>query len=180
MVFPFLKFPGVDPILGPEMKSTGEVMGIGKNFAEAFAKSQIATSVVIPQTGKVFISVKDEDKKYVLEIANKLLKLGFNLVATNGTQTYLNSKNIICERVNKVIEGRTHIVDMIKNNEIDLIINTTQTKQAIKDSYLIRREALQYKVCYTTTIAGANALAGAISYSKNLNVYKLQDIFKLA
>ena len=180
VVFPFLKFPGVDPILGPEMKSTGEVMGIGKNFAEAFAKSQIATNVVIPQTGKVFISVKDEDKKHVLEIANKLLKLGFNLVATNGTQTYLNSKNIICERVNKVIEGRTHIVDMIKNNEIDLIINTTQTKQAIKDSYLIRREALQYKVCYTTTIAGANALAGAISYSKNLNVYKLQDIFKLA
>ena len=180
VVFPFLKFPGVDPILGPEMKSTGEVMGIGKNFAEAFAKSQIATNVVIPQTGKVFISVKDEDKKHVLEIANKLLKLGFNLVATNGTQTYLNSKNIICERVNKVIEGRTHIVDMIKNNEIDLIINTTQTKQAIKDSYLIRREALQYKVCYTTTIAGANALVGAISYSKNLNVYKLQDIFKLA
>ena len=180
VVFPFLKFPGVDPILGPEMKSTGEVMGIGKNFGEAFAKSQIATNVEIPENGSAFISVKDEDKKYIIEVAKKLLKLGFNLVATNGTQSFLNNNNIDCERVNKVREGRTHIVDMIKNNEINLIINTTQSKQAIKDSYLIRREALQYKVCYTTTVAGANALVGAISYSKNLDVYKLQDIFKLA
>ena len=180
VVFPFLKFPGVDPILGPEMKSTGEVMGIGKNFEEAFAKSQIATNVKIPQKGTAFISVKNEDKKYVLEVAKKLLKLGFKLVATDGTQEFLSENKIDCKRVNKVREGRTHIVDMIKNNEIDLIINTTQTKQAIKDSYLIRREALQYKVCYTTTIAAANALAGAVSYSKNLEVYKLQDIFKLA
>ena len=116
----------------------------------------------------------------VLEIAKKLLKLGFKLVATDGTQIFLTANKIDCKRVNKVREGRTHIVDMIKNNEIDLIINTTQTKQAIKDSYLIRREALQYKVCYTTTIAAANALVGAVSYSKNLEVYKLQDIFKLA
>ena len=180
VVFPFLKFPGVDPILGPEMKSTGEVMGIGKNFEEAFAKSQIATNVEIPEKGTAFISVKNEDKKYVLEIAKKLLKLGFKLVATDGTQIFLTANKIDCKRVNKVREGRTHIVDMIKNNEIDLIINTTQTKQAIKDSYLIRREALQYKVCYTTTIAAANALVGAVSYSKNLEVYKLQDIFKLA
>ena len=180
VVFPFLKFPGVDPILGPEMKSTGEVMGIGKNFGEAFAKSQIATNVIIPEKGTAFISVKDEDKRYIIDVAKKLLKLGFKLVATNGTQNFLNKNNIKCTRVNKVREGRTHIVDMIKNNQIDLIINTTQSKQAIKDSYLIRREALQYKVCYTTTIAGANALVGAIDYSKNLSVYKLQDIFKLA
>ena len=155
-------------------------MGIGKNFEEAFAKSQIATNVEIPEKGTAFISVKNEDKKYVLEIAKKLLKLGFKLFATDGTQIFLTANKIDCKRVNKVREGRTHIVDMIKNNEIDLIINTTQTKQAIKDSYLIRREALQYKVCYTTTIAAANALVGAVSYSKNLEVYKLQDIFKLA
>ena len=180
VVFPFLKFPGVDPILGPEMKSTGEVMGIGKNFGEAFAKSQIATSVVIPKKGSAFISVKDEDKSNVKDAAKNLVSLGFKLFATHGTQEYLNKNNIKCFRVNKVREGRTHIVDMIKNNEIDLIINTTQSKQAIKDSYLIRREALQHKVCYTTTIAGANALVSAIDYSKNLDVYKLQNIFKLA
>ena len=180
VVFPFLKFPGVDPILGPEMKSTGEVMGIGKNFAEAFAKSQISTNVIIPEKGTAFISVKKEDKEHVVKTANELIKLGFNLIATGGTQKYLNEKNIKCKKINKVREGSTHIVDMIKNNEIDLIINTTQNKQAINDSYLIRREALQFKVCYTTTIAGANALVGGIKYSKNLNVYKLQDIFKLA
>ena len=180
VVFPFLKFPGVDPILGPEMKSTGEVMGIGKNFGEAFAKSQIATSVEIPKKGSAFISVKDEDKSNVKDVAKNLVSLGFKLFATHGTQEYLNKNNIKCFRVNKVREGRTHIVDMIKNNEIDLIINTTQSKQAIKDSYLIRREALQHKVCYTTTIAGANALVSAIDYSKNLDVYKLQNIFKLA
>ena len=180
VVFPFLKFPGVDPILGPEMKSTGEVMGIGKNFGEAFAKSQIATNVIIPEKGTAFISVKNEDKKYIIDVAKKLIKLKFSLIATEGTQKFLNKNNVECKRVNKVREGRTHIVDMIKNNQIDLIINTTQTKQAITDSYLIRREALQYKVCYTTTVAGANALVDAISYSKNLSVYKLQDIFKLA
>ena len=180
VVFPFLKFPGVDPILGPEMKSTGEVMGIGKNFGEAFAKSQIATNVTIPDKGTAFISVKDEDKKYIINVAKKLLKLNFSLVATDGTQNFLNENKIKCKRVNKVREGRTHIVDMIKNNQIDLIINTTQSKQAIKDSYLIRREALNYKVCYTTTIAAANALVEAIDYSENLDVYKLQNIFKLA
>jgi carbamoyl-phosphate synthase large subunit len=155
VVFPFLKFPGVDPILGPEMKSTGEVMGIGKNFGEAFAKSQIATNVIIPEKGTAFISVKNEDKKYIIDVAKKLIKLKFSLIATEGTQKFLNKNNVECKRVNKVREGRTHIVDMIKNNQIDLIINTTQTKQAITDSYLIRREALQYKVCYTTTVLQA-------------------------
>ena len=155
-------------------------MGIGKNFGEAFAKSQIATNVIIPEKGTAFISVKNEDKKYIIDVAKKLIKLKFSLIATEGTQKFLNKNNVECKRVNKVREGRTHIVDMIKNNQIDLIINTTKTKQAITDSYLIRREALQYKVCYTTTVAGANALVDAISYSKNLSVYKLQDIFKLA
>jgi len=180
VVFPFLKFPGADPILSPEMKSTGEVMGTGKTFEEAFAKSQISTNIEIPSGGNAFISVKNEDKKNINIVAKKLIQLGFNLVATGGTQSYLNKNNIKCLRVNKVREGRTHIVDMIKNKEIDLIINTTQNKQAIKDSYLIRREALHQKVYYTTTIAGANALVGAISHSKNLKVYKLQNIFKLA
>ena len=115
-----------------------------------------------------------------MQVVEKLLKLGFNLAATHGTQNFLKANKIKCQRVNKVREGRTHIVDMIKNNQIDLIINTTQSKQAIKDSYLIRREALNYKVCYTTTIAAANALVSAIDYSENLDVYKLQDIFKLA
>ena len=151
-----------------------------EKFGEAFAKSQIATSVVIPEKGTAFISVKNEDKKNIIGVAKKLVKLGFNLIATHGTQNFLIENEIECQRVNKVREGRTHIVDMIKNNQIDLIINTTQSKQAIKDSYLIRREALNYKVCYTTTIAAANALAEAIDYSKNLDVYKLQDIFKLA
>ena len=167
----------VTKVLGGPILAHGSVC---LEFEEAFAKSQIATNVEIPEKGTAFISVKNEDKKYVLEIAKKLLKLGFKLFATDGTQIFLTANKIDCKRVNKVREGRTHIVDMIKNNEIDLIINTTQTKQAIKDSYLIRREALQYKVCYTTTIAAANALVGAVSYSKNLEVYKLQDIFKLA
>jgi len=179
-VLPFNKFPEESIFLSPEMKSTGEVMGIGKNFGEAFAKSQIATNVTIPDKGTAFISVKDEDKKYIINVAKKLLKLNFSLVATDGTQNFLNENKIKCKRVNKVREGRTHIVDMIKNNQIDLIINTTQSKQAIKDSYLIRREALNYKVCYTTTIAAANALVEAIDYSENLDVYKLQNIFKLA
>ena len=155
-------------------------MGTGKTFEEAFAKSQISTNIEIPSGGNAFISVKNEDKKNINIVAKKLIQLGFNLVATGGTQSYLNKNNIKCLRVNKVREGRTHIVDMIKNKEIDLIINTTQNKQAIKDSYLIRREALHQKVYYTTTIAGANALVGAISHSKNLKVYKLQNIFKLA
>ena len=180
VVFPFLKFPGADPILSPEMKSTGEVMGTGKSFEEAFAKSQISTNMEIPFGGNAFISVKDEDKKNIEEIAKKLIKNGFKLIATGGTQSYLEQKKIKCKRINKVREGRTHIVDMIKNKDIHLIINTTQNKQAIKDSYLIRREALQQRIYYTTTIAGANALVGAISHSKNLKVYKLQDIFGLA
>ncbi len=180
VVFPFLKFSCADSILGPEMKSTGEVMGIGKSFGEAFLKSQIATNIKIPENGTAFISVKDEDKKYISELARKLLRLGFKLIATEGTQNFLSKNKIQCKRVNKVREGEIHIVDMIKNDEINLIINTTKSYQAIKDSFLIRREALNYKICCVTTIAGSNALIDAIAYSSSINVYKLQDIFKLA
>jgi len=124
-VFPFNKFPGVDPALGPEMKSTGEVMGIGKTFAEAFAKSQLGASVVLPETGKAFLSVKEMDKAGIVDIAKSLSGLGFELVATNGTAKAIEEAGIKCQYVNKVLEGRPHIVDMIKNEEINLIVNTT-------------------------------------------------------
>ncbi|MFQ5488924.1 MAG: carbamoyl-phosphate synthase large subunit, partial [Gammaproteobacteria bacterium] len=148
-VFPFAKFPGVDPILGPEMKSTGEVMGVGRSFAEAFAKSQLAAGVELPRGGKAFVSVRDADKKRAVEVARDLVALGFKVLATRGTAGVLEAAGVPCERVNKVAEGRPHIVDMIKNDEISLIINTTEGKQAIADSYAIRREALLHKVTYT-------------------------------
>ena len=177
-VFPFIKFPGADPILGPEMKSTGEVMGVGKTFGEAFLKSQLASSVLLPSKGIVLMSIKDEDKEASIKIAQKLSKIGFKIVATKGTAEFLKSNKIPCKIVNKVREGRPHIVDMIKNNEVNLIINTTQSKQAISDSYLIRREALQHKICYTTTISGAQALSESIINVSDLNVFNLQAIYK--
>ena len=177
-VFPFIKFPGADPILGPEMKSTGEVMGVGKTFGEAFLKSQLASSVLLPSKGIVLMSIKDEDKEASIKIAQKLSKIGFKIVATKGTAEFLKSNKIPCKIVNKVREGRPHIVDMIKNNEVNLIINTTQSKQAISDSYLIRREALQHKICYTTTISGAQALSESIINVSDLNVFNLQLIYK--
>ena len=176
-VFPFIKFPGVDPILGPEMKSTGEVMGVGKSFAEAFGKSQRGASIIIPEkAGTAFLSVREADRKYVVDIAQNLIALGFNLVATRGTARLLHSQNIDCKSINKVREGRPHIVDMIKNDEVDLIVNTTEGKKAIKDSYEIRREALQGKVTYTTTITGAWALCEAMAFKGNEQVYRLQDL----
>ena len=177
-VMPFDKFPHVDPILGPEMKSTGEVMGVGKTFGEAFLKSQLASSVLLPSKGIVLMSIKDEDKEASIKIAQKLSKIGFKIVATKGTAEFLKSNKISCKIVNKVREGRPHIVDMIKNNEVNLIINTTQSKQAISDSYLIRREALQHKICYTTTISGAQALSESIINVSDLNVFNLQLIYK--
>ena len=141
-VFPFVKFPGVDPILGPEMKSTGEVMGVGKTFAEAFAKSQMAAGENIRSSGTAFISVKDADKEECLEVARKLNDLGFSLVATQGTAKVIEQAGLEVKAVNKVAEGRPHIVDMIKNDEIHLIVNTTEGKQAIIDSSNIRRSAL--------------------------------------
>jgi carbamoyl-phosphate synthase large subunit len=175
-VFPFIKFPGVDPILGPEMKSTGEVMGVGRRFGEAFAKSQIAAGVHLPATGLALISVRDEDKKAVIAIARELIDIGFTLCATRGTAKALESAGVRCSAINKVMEGRPHVVDFIKNNQINLIVNTTKGRQAIADSYTIRREALQRKVNYTTTIAGASATCQALRQRKADEIYRLQDL----
>jgi carbamoyl-phosphate synthase large subunit len=175
-VFPFVKFPSVDPILGPEMKSTGEVMGIGRTFAEAYAKAQIAAGITLPQQGTVFVSVRDVDKPAAIGIAKTLLGLGFNIVSTIGTAKALEQAGIECQRVNKVTEGRPHIVDMIKNDEIDFIINTTEGKKAIADSRTIRSNALQRKVTYTTTIAGAEATCLAILHKEFSQTYRIQDL----
>ena len=175
-VFPFIKFGGVDPILGPEMKSTGEVMGIGDTFAEAFGKSQLAAGSLLPDGGCALLSVRDEDKKQTVGIAKDLQTLGFTLVATRGTARCLNENGLKCQAVNKVRQGHPHIGDMIIAGQIDLIVNTTENRQAIADSFTIRREALQHKVCYTTTMEGAWALKEAIQSRGQYNVYCLQDL----
>ena len=175
-VFPFVKFPGVDPLLGPEMKSTGEVMGVGRSFGEAFAKAQLGAGEQLPRTGKVFVSVRNSDKDDAVEVAKELSKLGFTLVATRGTATAISAAGIACEVVNKVLEGRPHIVDMIKNEQIDLIVNTTEGKQAIADSYTIRGAALQHKVPYSTTIAHAYATSLALTCIDSPSVARLQDL----
>ena len=175
-VFPFIKFGGVDPILGPEMKSTGEVMGIGDTFAEAFGKSQLAAGSLLPDGGCALLSVRDEDKKQTVGIAKDLQALGFTLVATRGTARCLNENGLKCQAVNKVRQGHPHIGDMIIAGQIDLIVNTTENRQAIADSFTIRREALQHKVCYTTTMEGAWALKEAIQSRGHYNVYCLQDL----
>ena len=174
-VFPFVKFPGVDPLLGPEMKSTGEVMGVGENFAMAFARAQLGAGMVLPTTGRVFISVRERDRHYAVDLGRELAAKGFELLATKGTGRALQDAGIPCKRVNKVYEGRPHIVDMIKNDEIALIINTTEGKQAISDSYTIRASALQHKVSYTTTIAGASATVQALDYLAVTDVHCLQS-----
>ncbi|MBA2654204.1 MAG: carbamoyl-phosphate synthase large subunit [Gammaproteobacteria bacterium] len=175
-VFPFAKFPGVDPILGPEMRSTGEVMGIGSCFAEAFAKAQLGADKDIPKTGTAFISVRDADKHRVIDLAQALIDLGFKIVATEGTSQALKKFGITCELVYKVNEGRPHIVDMIKNDEIDLIVNTTEGEQAIADSFAIRRNAVQHKVCYYTTIAGGKAACASLHHDALSNIIRLQDL----
>ncbi|MBU2710594.1 carbamoyl-phosphate synthase large subunit [Zooshikella harenae] len=175
-VFPFNKFPGVDPILGPEMKSTGEVMGVGDSFAEAFAKGHAATN--LPNTGKVIISVRDEDKPRAVNVGKLLISLGFELYATEGTAHAFNAAGVPVTKVNKVSEGRPHLVDMIKNDEISLMINTTEGRQAIADSYIIRGSALQHKVPNATTIAGAEAVAEAIRFGPEKTVRRLQDLHK--
>jgi carbamoyl-phosphate synthase large subunit len=176
-VFPFIKFPGVDTILGPEMKSTGEVMGVGQTFAEAFVKSQLAAGVRLPATGNVFISLKNSDKPRVIEIARILVELGFTLVATRGTAAALAAEGIPVKPVNKVAEGRPHIVDMIKNDEIALVINTVEEKRsAIKDSYAIRRESLTDQVPTFTTIAGARAAAIGMRGMRELVPYAMQAL----
>jgi carbamoyl-phosphate synthase large subunit len=175
-VFPFVKFPGVDPLLGPEMKSTGEVMGVGKTFGMAFAKAQLGAGVNLPTKGRVFISVRERDREYAVLLGRELAAKGFKLVATSGTGRALKAAGIECKLVNKVYEGRPHIVDMIKNGDIALIINTTEGKKAIEDSYTIRASALQHKVSYTTTIAGANATVRALDYLEVNDVTRLQDL----
>ena len=177
-VFPFIKFPEVDPILGPEMKSTGEVMGVGMNFEEAFAKSQRAAGVRIPTTGLALISVRDQDKARSVELAHDLITTGFKLVATHGTAHFLRQAGLACASVNKVMQGPPHVVDMIRAGQINLIINTTQDKQAIRDSLTIRREALQHQVYYTTTLRGASALVRVLKYGVPEGVYRLQTMHK--
>ncbi len=175
-VFPFIKFPGVDTILGPEMKSTGEVMGVGPTFAEAFIKSQLAASMNLPKSGKAFLSVRREDHYECIDIAKSLSALGFELVATKGTARAIKEHGLKVESVNKVAEGRPHIVDMIKNDEIDFIVNITEDKKAIADSYEIRRNALQNKVTYYTTLAGARAACIGMSYADEFHVMPLQSL----
>jgi len=177
-IFPFAKFQGVDPILGPEMRSTGEVMGVGRNFGAAFARAQEAAGIKAPPQGKAFVSVRDPDKQRVLAVAQELLRRGFGLVATRGTAAWLESNGLACEVVNKVIEGRPHVVDLIKNGEITYIVNTTEGKQAIADSFSIRREALQHRVTYSTTIAGARALLHSLDYRDSGPVWALQELHK--
>ena len=178
-VFPFIKFPGADTILGPEMKSTGEVMGVGTTFGEAFVKSQLAAGDKLPDSGKgkVFISVRDEDKPRTVEIARSLARLGFNLVATRGTASAIAAAGLVVTPVNKVAEGRPHIVDMIKNGEISLIVNTVEEKRtAIRDSYAIRRAALQQRVTLYTTLSGARAACNGMEHALELRAYGVQEL----
>ena len=175
-VFPFDKFPGVDPILSPEMKSTGEVMGIGDSFAEAFSKAHIGTGQSMPVAGKAFISVREVDKPASLKLAAGLINLGFTLVATGGTQKTLINAGFECELVNKVMEGRPNIVDKIKNDEITFVVNTTEGRQAINDSSLIRRSALQHKVAYATTLTGGLAVMEGLAFGEEQEVRRLQDM----
>ncbi|MEE4297891.1 MAG: carbamoyl-phosphate synthase large subunit, partial [Pseudomonadales bacterium] len=175
-VFPFAKFPGVDPILGPEMKSTGEVMGVGDSFDEAFAKATLGASIKLPEGGRCFLSVKESDKPFVVPVARELLELGFSLVCTRGTRKVLAAAGIDAEQVNKVTEGRPDISDELKNRRVDFIINTTEGRQSIADSAVIRRLALQYKVCYTTTLTGGVALCTAIRFGRGERVRRLQDL----
>ncbi|MGB2247968.1 MAG: carbamoyl-phosphate synthase large subunit, partial [Alcanivorax sediminis] len=175
-VFPFAKFPKVDPILGPEMKSTGEVMGVGATFAEAFGKASLGAGERLPEKGTAFISVREVDKPAAVNVARMLIERGFDLVATRGTAKVISEAGLAVKEVNKVLEGRPHIVDMIKNDQIALIVNTTEGKQAIRDSFAIRRSALQHKVFYTTTITAAHAVCQALGISGDIEVRRLQDL----
>lgn len=178
-VFPFVKFPGVDTILGPEMKSTGEVMGVGKTFGEAFVKSQLGAGVRLPTSGKVFLSIKNSDKPRAVKVAKDLVELGFSIVATRGTAAAIAEAGIPVATVNKVVEGRPHVVDMIKNNEIALVINTVEEKRnAIADSRAIRTSALAARATTFTTIAGAEAAVEGMRHLNQLHVYDLQGLHK--
>ena len=175
-VFPFVKFPEADPMLGPEMKSTGEVMGTGRSFGEAYAKAQAASGVTLPRSGTCFISVRERDKPGAVALARRLSERGFDLVATEGTAQAIQAAGIACRPVNKVREGRPHCVDMIKNGEIVLIVNTTEGKQAVRESHSIRREAVQRRVTYYTTLAAALATCEALDSLDEVEVNRLQDL----
>jgi carbamoyl-phosphate synthase large subunit len=176
-VFPFSKFPGVDTILGPEMKSTGEVMGVGRSFGEAFVKSQLAAGVKLPTGGRAFISVRDGDKAAAAQVARDLVTLGFTILATRGTAAAITAQGVPVSAVNKVAEGRPHIVDMIKNGEVSFIVNTVEdTRTAISDSRSIRTTALAQRVTYYTTIAGAKAACAGMKHLAQLEPYRLQDL----
>jgi carbamoyl-phosphate synthase large subunit len=184
-VFPFVKFPGVDTILGPEMKSTGEVMGVGKTFGEAFVKSQLGAGTKLPKakdadgkpTGKVFLTVKNSDKPRAVEVARRLHAMGFPLIATKGTAAAITAAGIPCESVNKVTEGRPHVVDMIKNNEIVMVVNTVEERRnAIADSRAIRTSSLLARVTTFTTIAGAEAAVEGMDAMENLDVISVQEM----
>jgi len=176
-VFPFSRFPGVDVFLGPEMKSTGEVMGIDNDFGRAFAKSQLAASTVLPLEGAVFISVKDSDKAAFIPICRDLVALGFELLATGGTTNALNEANVPATRINKVMEGRPHAVDAMLSNQISLVFNTAQGAPAIRDSFSLRQTALKNTIPYYTTVSGSRAAVEAIKSMKNdmLGVKSIQD-----
>jgi carbamoyl-phosphate synthase large subunit len=177
-VFPFAKFPESDPILGPEMKSTGEVMGTGRTFGEAYAKSQAASGVQLPRRGTVLLSVRERDKPGAVELARSLIGRGFEIVATEGTAREIAAAGLACRRVNKVREGRPHIVDMIKNDQIVLIVNTTEGRQATRDSQAIRREAVTRRVTYYTTLAAGLASCEALDHLGDEDVNRLQDLHR--
>jgi carbamoyl-phosphate synthase large subunit len=178
-VFPFARFPGVDTVLGPEMRSTGEVIGLDRSFAVAFAKSQLGGGTKVPTSGTVFVSVRDVDKPRMLETMKLLTHLGFKICGTGGTARYLQSKGVVAQRINKVSEGRPHVVDAIKNGGIQLVLNTTEGAQALADSRSLRRAALLHKVPYYTTLAGAVAASQGIKayLADDLEVRALQDYF---
>ncbi len=176
-VFPFVKFPGVDTILGPEMKSTGEVMGVGKTFGEAFVKSQLGAGTRLPRSGKVFLTVKNADKQRAVAIARDLAAMGFELLATKGTAAAIEAAGVPVQVVNKVTEGRPHIVDMIKNDEIAMVINTVEERRnAIADSRAIRTSSLLARVTTFTTIFGAEAAVEGMKHLDNLDVYSVQEL----
>ena len=179
-VFPFDRFAGVDTLLGPEMKSTGEVMGIDNDFGRAYAKAQASAGNMMPLKGHIFISVKDKDKPAIMPLAKTLASLGFTMVATKGTAFYLQQQGIEVETINKVMEGSPHCVDLLKNNKIDFIINTVTGARAQKDSFSIRESALQHNIPYTTTVAGARATVNAIEImvTKQINVKSIQEYHK--
>jgi carbamoyl-phosphate synthase large subunit len=178
-VFPFARFPGVDILLGPEMKSTGEVMGLDRDFPLAFAKSQLGAGVDLPRSGTLFVSVRDEDKKGILPAVKRLTSLGFKVLATSGTARFLKENGVEAEKINKVLEGRPHIEDAIRNRQVQLVFNTTDGQKALSDSKSLRRATLMQKVPYYTTLAGAAAVAEAIAALKagSLEVRPLQEYF---